>query len=78
MFRDSLSDLFIRVNFESNSLILEKGWDLLLRGEGLWSREAHSLLYSAFISTLPRVSHLLTLHSDLNFLDLGGAGGGGH
>lgn len=48
VFPDALSDLFIHINFESNSLILEKDWDLIFGGRGLWSKENYSLIYSVF------------------------------
>lgn len=69
VFHDSLTDVFIHVNFESNSLMLEKGWDVIFSGRGLWSREDCLLKHS--VSALPRALHLFLLYSNLNFLDVG-------
>lgn len=47
VFHDSPSDLFICVNFESNSLTLGKAWDLLFRGErALEQREPFVVVFS--------------------------------
>lgn len=60
VFHDSLSDLFIRVSFESNSLILEKGWDLIFSGRGLWEREDYLLISS--VSFPPSQERHIYLH----------------